>query len=68
MADPGLTNAAPDTPVPIDGPPGPWPFPGERPLGSDEPSAPVDVPAEAPAPGTGPDVPPGDPAGPDLRV
>ena len=44
------------------------PDPGERPLGADEPSAPVDVPPDRPRPDLGPDVPPGDPQGPDLRA
>jgi hypothetical protein len=39
---------------------------GERPIGSDEPSAPVEVPPDSERPGIGPDVPPGDPSGPDL--
>ena len=47
--------------------PDPVPSPRERPLGADEPSAPVDHPPETEWPGPGPDVPPGDPAGPDLQ-
>ena len=44
----------------------PDPRSGERPLGSDEPSAPDDVPPGSDRPGIGPDVTPGDPSGPDL--
>lgn len=68
MPDAVRRTVSPDVPAPIDVPPGPWPFPGERPLGPDEPSAPVDVPPGTPVPGIGPDVPPGDPAGPDIHA
>jgi hypothetical protein len=67
MASPGPPDPKPAGPRPIDRPASPRPCPGERPLGPDEPSAPIDVPEDLPNPGIGPDVPPGDPCGPDLR-
>lgn len=63
MSHPGLSSTTPADP---DEPAGTGPGPRERPLGSDEPSAPVDVPPDLPNPDLGPDVPPGDPQGPDL--
>ena len=43
MAEPGQPNPSPAEP-------GPRPLPRDRPLGPDEPCAPVDVPPEAPRP------------------
>lgn len=80
MADPGPSDGTRDSmsdgtsvdPKPVadtdDGLPGSDQSPGERPLGADEPSAPVDIPPDRPKPGPGPDVPPGDPRGPDLEA
>lgn len=62
MANPGPPQAPPADPQPGDDPARP------RPLGPDEPSAPVDDPPDAPRPGIGPDAPPGDPSGPDIRA
>lgn len=53
MADPRMPEPAPDGDSSSEMPP--RPYPGERPLGSDEPSAPFEEPVE---PGIGPDQPP----------
>ncbi|NEU12777.1 hypothetical protein G3T14_11605 [Methylobacterium sp. BTF04] len=68
MANPGLPEPAPGGDSPLELPP--RPYPGERPLGSDEPSAPfeeppIDDPVE---PGIGPDPEPGTPTDPERRT
>lgn len=68
MADPGVTDLIPDGEIPSELPP--RPFPGERPLGPDEPSAPYDEPPieEPVEPGIGPENLPGAPTDPGIRV
>jgi hypothetical protein len=66
--DPSTPDPAPGGDIPSEMPP--RPFPGERPLGPDEPSAPyednsIDEPVE---PGTGPETLQGAPTDPGIRV
>ncbi len=68
VSNPGMPDPIPGGDVPSEIPP--RPFPGERPLGPDEPSAPFDEPPidEPAEPGIGPDHLPGAPTDPGIRV
>lgn len=68
MADPGVPDPIPGDEIPSELPP--RPFPGERPLGPDEPSAPYDEPSieEPVEPGIGPGHLPGAPTDTEIRV
>ncbi len=68
MAGPGMPDPIPGGDVPTELPP--RPFPGERPLGPDEPSAPYeDHPIDEPVePGSGPRSSAGGADGPGLRA
>ena len=63
VANPGMPDPIPGGDVPSQLPP--RPFPGERPLGSDEPSAPFE---EPPEPGMHPDCPAEGPIEPGIRA
>ncbi|KQP14691.1 hypothetical protein ASF26_17605 [Methylobacterium sp. Leaf93] len=68
MANPGMPDRIPDGDIPLETPP--RPFPGERPLGPDEPSVPYeDAPVDEPVgPGIGPDHRPEAPTDPGIRA
>ncbi|TXN76303.1 hypothetical protein FV228_00745 [Methylobacterium sp. WL18] len=68
MANPGMPDPIPGGDIPTEMPP--RPFPGERPLGPDEPSAPYeDAPIDEPVePGIGPDHLPVAPTDPGIRA
>jgi hypothetical protein len=68
MANPGMPDPIPGGDVPGGMPP--RPFPGERPLGPDEPSAPFEEPPvdEPVEPGIGPEHLPGAPTDPGIRA
>ena len=63
MANPGVPEPIPGGDIPSETP---RPYPGERPLGPDEPSAPFEEPPTR-EPGT-PDIAPGSPADPGVRA
>ncbi|TXM73702.1 hypothetical protein FV226_08795 [Methylobacterium sp. WL12] len=68
MANPGMPDPSPGGDAPSEPPP--RPFPGERPLGPDEPSAPFEEPAsDVPlGPVIDPEPLPGEPAVPGIRA